>query len=387
VLARESRVRLLEDWSDAPALFDAAVYPSLVVVERALPGAVIPSGREESRCRVRLESGGTSGFLPLASARGRNDDGRDSALRALRSALDVTIRVHGAAGAREWRTPAESLAFDDTAGSPWLLVPPAARDALARLRAAGTPLGSSGLGRLLLGVKCGCNAAFVVRAVGDDGAVASVEGTWPDGARRHGLIERALLRPVLRGESLHAPDAGERVIWPYDARGRALRTLPPNAAQWFAPWRARLAARSDARSDAGGPWWALFRTAAAAADRPRLVWADVARGLRPRLLGAGDPAVPLNSCYAFACSPDDAPALAALLASPVADAWCAALAEPARGGYRRHLAWTVALLPVPQDWMRARALLAADASLDALAAAYGLPLRALRALAGDVRTL
>jgi hypothetical protein len=46
-----------------------------------------------------------------------------------------------------------------------------------------------------------------------------------------------------------------------------------------------------------------------------------------------------------------------LLNSPVADAWVGALAEPARGGYRRHFAWTMARLPVPDDWARARAIL------------------------------
>jgi hypothetical protein len=41
----------------------------------------------------------------------------------------------------------------------------------------------------------------------------------------------------------------------------------------------------------------------------------------------------------------------------------------------------VALLPVPRDWTRARALLAADDSLDTSAAAYGVPAEPLRALA------
>ena len=47
-----------------------------------------------------------------------------------------------------------------------------------------------------------------------------------------------------------------------------------------------------------------------------------------------------------------------LLNSPVAAAWLDPLAEPARGGYRRYLGWTVALLPVPLDWSRARKMLA-----------------------------
>jgi hypothetical protein len=53
----------------------------------------------------------------------------------------------------------------------------------------------------------------------------------------------------------------------------------------------------------------------------------------------------------------DAFALAALLNSPVIDAWIGAVAEPARGGYRRHFAWTMARVPVPDDWARARDIL------------------------------
>jgi hypothetical protein len=34
-----------------------------------------------------------------------------------------------------------------------------------------------------------------------------------------------------------------------------------------------------------------------------------------------------------------------------------AVAEPARGGYRRYLGWTVSLLPIPREWARARELL------------------------------
>jgi hypothetical protein len=69
--------------------------------------------------------------------------------------------------------------------------------------------------------------------------------------------------------------------------------------------------------------------------------------------------VPLNSCYVAHCRDEtDALALAALLNSSLADAWLAALAEPARGGYRRFLGWTMALLPVPRDWSRARELMA-----------------------------
>ena len=77
------------------------------------------------------------------------------------------------------------------------------------------------------------------------------------------------------------------------------------------------------------------------------------------MLDANDSTVLLNSCYVVPCDElADAYALAALLNSPVAAAWLNSLAEPARGGYHRYLGWTVALLPLPRDWPRAREILA-----------------------------
>ena len=54
----------------------------------------------------------------------------------------------------------------------------------------------------------------------------------------------------------------------------------------------------------------------------------------------------------------DAHALATLLNSSLAAAWLNSIAEPARGGYRRYLGWTMSLLPIPVDWDRTRSLLA-----------------------------
>ena len=97
-------------------------------------------------------------------------------------------------------------------------------------------------------------------------------------------------------------------------------------------------------------------------------------GRTPRalLLAAGDPTVPLNSCYVVRCDDQrDALALTALLNSSLAAAWLHVLAEPARGGCHRYLGWTMALLPLPRDWAPAREMLA--------------PL-AERAMVGDVPT-
>ena len=92
---------------------------------------------------------------------------------------------------------------------------------------------------------------------------------------------------------------------------------------------------------------------------PRVVWADF--GLAPRALPVeqGDAVVPLNSCYVASCDTlIDAHALATLLNGPLVAAWLNTLAEPARGGYRRYLGWTMSLLPVPGNWARARERLA-----------------------------
>jgi hypothetical protein len=119
-------------------------------------------------------------------------------------------------------------------------------------------------------------------------------------------------------------------------------------------------ARADAR---GAGWWSLFRVDAARCDVARVIWADLGRSPRAAVVTAGENVVPLNSCYALLCREyDDALALAAILNSAVAEAWLAALAEPARGGYRRFLGWTMSLLPIPRDWGHARGLLAPLAS-------------------------
>ena len=290
-LTQAATLRLVEDWSDAPTLFDAAVYPSFVVATRGTAPNVV---------------------------------------RATVHRRDLVVR---------WPTTTTALPFDDSAGSPWLILPPDARAAFDRIAAVGVPLHASGLGRITLGVKTGCNAAFVVAADSDP-------------------VEPSLLRPALRGEDVRAWRNGQprqRIIWTHGRNGHALDRLPPLAQMHLVAHRYALEQRSDAH---GSKWWALFRTDAARADMARVVWADVARAPRAAVLHAGDPTVPLNTCYALRCRDElDALTLAALINSPLAAAWLRALAEPARGGYRRLLAWTMALLPVPDDWARARDVL------------------------------
>jgi hypothetical protein len=312
LLAEEANLLALEDWSEAPPVFDAAAYPSLVAARRRATRTDVP---DEEPLRVAVQ-------------RGR---------------LQVV-----------WRMARDAVALDATPGAPWITLPPDARSAFDHLARSGVPLVESRLGSVTLGVKCGCNAAFLVRlvSVGPSGA------TVTDGARS-GLIDHRHVRPVLRGESVRAWTArrdDERIVFPHGPDGRVLPSLPGDLRRWLIPWRTRLEARSDAGSSQ--PWWSLFRLEGARADRPRVVWADIGRCVQALVLSAGDPWVPLNTCYVLA-TPDlvDACTLAALLNSPLANAWLGAICEPARGGYRRHFAWSMARLPIPEDWSRARDLL------------------------------
>lgn len=310
LLAQRTETLALEEWPDGPAGFDATVYPSSLLARRVTAPAAH---------RVRLT-------------------------------------LHGATHSRSWLTAPEAIPLDGTIGAPWLLLPPHVRAAFDALAAAGVPLADSTLGRPMLGVKSGCNEAFIVERVGvRDDAVAVRSGETT------GAVEASHLRPLARGEHVRAwtltADAGRAaIVWTHDGRGTPADQLPPLTRVWLSRWRRRLEARSDGR---GARWWALFRTEAARSDRPRVCWGDIGRSPRALVLRVGDRTVPLNTCYVVrTASEDDAHALAALVNSPLAAAWLDVIAEPARGGYRRYLGWTCARLPVPRDWPRARALLA-----------------------------
>lgn len=323
LLLERTELVALEDLAESPSQFEAAVYPSLLVTRKRAP---LPApAQPRFNATVRLP--------------------------------DRVVR---------WSAHSESLRFDDTPGSPWILLPPPARKAFDRIRSVGTPFANGAFGRPLLGVKTGYNGAYVVHVDEIEDGIASISA-----GERRGRIEREMLRPLVRGETLAAwRTTGHReyLVWPQCDNNFPRKELPLLARRWLLPFRDQLGGRSDLHGRM--PWWTIFRTESARHERPRVIWADF--GLTPRamVIEPGDPIVPLNSCYATSCNTlDDAHGLAALLNGPLVSAWLNVVAEPARGGYRRYLGWTVSLLPLPRDWGCARDHLA--------------PLGA-RAMSGDV---
>src|ERR1700722_8317153 len=105
----------------------------------------------------------------------------------------IAAAVHSRRGVRRWKLRPAALPFDGSAGSPWLLVPPDVRKAFDAVAAAGVPLSQTEFGPPPLGVKCGCNAAFLSSLVtldALDDAVARVRSIGPAAATRTGVVER-----------------------------------------------------------------------------------------------------------------------------------------------------------------------------------------------------
>ena len=237
---------------------------------------------------------------------------------------------------RERTVPQQAL----TSPGPWVLAGDRARRALDRLCNGGRPL--SEVAPPMLGVKTGADDILLGTIVASDGPTCV--------ARMGGAeirIEAAVLRPALRGRDIGAFAArSDRVVfWPYESSKALRSTLPPLAARWVRTHRARLERRSDFR---GGPVWTLFRTAAAFA-RHRVVWPDLSRAPHAVVCDHGAVApIPLNTCY-VSVTADAQTALA--LAATLNSTWIRVLlrlrADEARGGYRRHNARAMSVVPVP----------------------------------------
>lgn len=293
----------LEDHSEANhELFDATTYPALIHLRKR-------SGEEPSR--------------QGAFARTRE--------RAPRRAPTRVTAWRGD-HAETWQMAPEALpAVPGQAGSPWLLLEPPIADAIHALNARAVPLGSIEALRPRRGVFTGCNARFLV----DEAQARSVVGdAW-----------REWTRPVIRGRDSRAWRVRrERLIWwAYDAQLNPREDLPRKLREYFERHREQLQARSDHRE--AQPLWQVFRVKPGV-DTPKVIWRDLSPGLEAAFARGG--ALPLNTVYfvPFASSAR-ARIFEALLNSEPVRAVAYALAERARGGWRRHFAWVIRMLPVP----------------------------------------
>ncbi len=292
---------LLRDQSHTNGGFSAAVYPSAIILKRHTHPAETSMPDRTTECQTTDAAGEPHTF---------------------------TI-------------PTRQLAASAHLGAPWRIVPDTVRHAADLLQAAGHRWSDSLLPPPSLGVKTGCNDAFLIPTSEVPAAL------------------RPFTRPVLRGDLVRpwsAPESPTSIVVPCDRSGTPLTALPAPLSRHFAPHQRALRARTDLRPR--DPWWSLFRTDLLGSTGWRVVWADIGRTLRAAILAPHARTVPLNTCYGVRLhDPVDAHALVALLNAPTTTAWLSLVAEPARGGYHRFMGWTVLSLPLP-DWQRARECLA-----------------------------
>lgn len=312
LISRTTHIRILEDFSGAKAIFDAATYPSLIAATRR--SAISHPAQPQ--------------------------------IRAI---------VHRRQQTLHWSMSPDMLALEQSSGSPWLLVPGEVRAGFDKVASSGIPLSESGFGSPLLGVKTGLNEAFVMKCADVRGDTAHLES-----GDRGVALEASLIRRVIKGDSIvqwTIKETNERIVWTHSTDGGPLRTLPPLAMEWFRNWRRQLYARTDFRH--GKEWWRVFRTESADSSCARVVWSDISRAPRAAVIPPGDNSIPLNTCYVLRCDSEiNARALAALLNSPLVASWLSQIAEPAQGGYNRYLGWTMAMVPIPRRWERSKHILA-----------------------------
>jgi N-6 DNA Methylase/Eco57I restriction-modification methylase len=320
----------LRDHSANAGGFSAAVYPSAIVMQRNASSSTTNTATSTATENARHQT-------PHAAATATPHAGTPPMHRS-----DVECHTTDALGSpHHFTVNSANLPATTNPGAPWRIVPDNVRLAADTVTRAGIRWTDTTLPPPSLGIKTGCNDAFLIA----DTDVPHALQPWT--------------RPVLRGDHVrawHPADCNTAIVIPCDADGHTLSRLTAPLARHFAPHERTLTARTDLRPR--DPWWSIFRTDLLGSAGWRVIWADIGRTLRAMILPPHSTVVPLNSCYGVRLhDPVDAHALAALLNAPTSTAWLSLVAEPARGGYHRFLGWTVLALPMP-DWKRAREILA-----------------------------
>lgn len=166
------------------------------------------------------------------------------------------------------------------------------------------------------------------------------------------------MRPLVRGSGIAAWSyrAAGQILWVHHDDSAAPGPAPPRAARYLARHVRALQARSGWRP--GLPPGAVFRLSPETLQ-PKVAWHDLAETVKAVALparvrgvdGRERPLVPLNTIYFLPTKDHErALVLAALLNSLPVRTFARAVAERAKDARFRFLAWTMALLPLPDGW-------------------------------------
>ena len=303
---------VIRDYSDSERqMFEATVYPAVLQVRKR------ESDAGGGRCGPSHRRAGSRSQT--------------------RSGKPFSVSIWDESQKQEWRANlGDILTLGRGVGEPWVFVPPEVREIFDGMRRESTPLGEIEALQPSRGMMTGRNKAFVHAR--DD--VASLLG---------GDLEE-WSRPVLSGRDIRAwcADSEKRILWAYDDSLTPREDLPAPLEDYFAERAEGLRSRADYRES--GPLWQLFRLKSGLLQ-PKVVWRDLAPRLEAAM--ATEEVLPLNTVYFIPLERRlDAKATVALFNSEPMRAFAYAIGERARGSWRRHFAWVMRLLPVPDAFIR-----------------------------------
>ncbi|MFQ6060722.1 MAG: Eco57I restriction-modification methylase domain-containing protein, partial [Thermoplasmata archaeon] len=267
---------------------------------------------------------------------------------------EIELVVHNSRGGEaRWKIRQSELPIiRNDPESPWAIAPSDVTLVFRKMQANGIRLGD--LLEVNRGVMTSANDLFLVKEFTPTTTETIVAATTEGGEIIR--LEKELLAPIIRGRDVSSWKAEPSgfVIWTHDSDGGVLSSLPSNAQSYFQRHEQRLKRRSDYRK--GQPPWVIFRVSSSKL-KEKVAWHELAKRLEssylPRVwksdyLGTC-PLIPIQTVYFVSPEKESlGHVLVSLFNSFFVRSFIASIAERARGGYFRHIAWTMGLIPIPK---------------------------------------
>lgn len=266
---------------------------------------------------------------------------------------------------REWSIDPGKLPLEvDDLRSPWILVPPEVVSGIRSMAAGVNRAGDRFVPTS--GIKTAANDVFFVESIEptEDPDEVLIE-TEDDVVTR---IEEHVLHPLIRGENIDewSYDYTSFIMWMYDNNSEVLTTLPNRVADHVENYKTRLQSRSDYlvanQMDDGKPYWVFGNVNDKKTDA-KVAWQDIAKTVESAYLPSKvdvslDTGVDLGERHLipttkvlFLETGEDeiAKALTGILNSTPVRAYAGSYALRTGGKYCQHKAWTVGVVPIPDE--------------------------------------
>lgn len=266
---------------------------------------------------------------------------------------------------RKWSIDPRKLPLEaDDPISPWILVPP---EVVSGIRSMAAGIDRAG-DRFVptSGVKTAANDVFFVESIEptEDPGEVLVE-TEDDVVTR---IEEHVLHPLIRGGNIDewSYNYTSFIMWLYDDNSEVLTTLPDGVADHVELYQDRLESRSDYlvanQMEDGKPYW-VFGNVNSKKTEAKVAWQDIAKTVESAYLPSKvdvslDTGVELGERHLipttkvlFLETGEDeiAKALTGVLNSTPVRAYVGSYALRTGGKYCQHKAWTIGVVPIPNE--------------------------------------